>query len=92
MKAPQGRPIKLPPHSSLFAIGAEVKGRDCTGQPFSGVVTAPAGPYSLILDGNTFTPTSLVDEVDGCVAPAGEFSKSVFDDVQPEAAGGGVFD
>lgn len=93
MREPQGRPIKLPPHSKLFPIGSEIKGHDCAGQPFTGTVTAPAGSYALILDGNIFTPTSLVDEVNGCAAPAGEFSKSMFDDAQPEAeATGGVFD
>lgn len=63
MIAAQGQPLPLPPLSSTYNLGDRVRGADCSSQPFEGVVTERAGPYSVILDGFMFTPTSLIDEV-----------------------------
>lgn len=45
----------------LPAVGQAVSGRDCMGQPFTGIVTQLVGPYTVLVDGTHFTPISLID-------------------------------
>lgn len=44
-----------------YKIGDVVSGRDCQDVPFTGTVTDLIGPYTVQLNGNTFTPISLID-------------------------------